>query len=491
MKLKLSVVFLLCCVGSSRTSERSEKARVAVIGGGIGGSTAAYFLREELGDDAEILLYEKDRIGGRVATVKVGDRFYESGGSVLHPKNEHIANLTSTLGLNRSKDFPIPLTFGLYDGQDIVFQTHRYPFLSSFLNKLRFLWRYGFDLLNLDPWIDSLLKWYGKIYPAQRRKETYATVYELFHSKSALFDDLVSSTIDDYMTHLGFGDSFRKELARIAMRTNYGQDLDIQAFVGAISLAGAQGGLWSVEGGNFRVAEAALQESKAQWKRNRVTRLAESKSGTGRRFLLTSVDSSGTKADEEFDAVVLAVPCTVAGCGGIEFDVEGIAANLVKFPSTYHRTVANFVKGKLDTRFFGSSDRHNFPDTLYSISEDPLIFMSIARKVPVDYGLNPNDPEKVSDLDVYKIFTPEPLTVHHVNRLFRSHSEFVVVDWMAYPNYDKIAVDVEASLPSFVLDSEGALISVNAIEAAASAIEQSIIGAKNAALLVAKYLGNR
>ena len=49
----------------------------------------------------------------------------------------------------------------------------------------------------------------------------------------------------------------------------------------------------------------------------------------------------------------------------------------------------------------------------------------------------------------------------------------------------------QASLPSFVLDSEGALISVNAIEAAASAIEQSIIGAKNAALLVAKYLGNR
>ena len=52
---------------------------------------------------------------------------------------------------------------------------------------------------------------------------------------------------------------------------------------------------------------------------------------------------------------------------------------------------------------------------------------------------------KVSDLDVYKIFTPEPLTVHHVNRLFRSHSEFVVVDWMAYPNYDTIAADVEVS----------------------------------------------
>ena len=79
MKLNLSAVFLLCCFGLSRTSERAEKPRVAVIGGGIGGSTAAYFIREQLGDDVDIFLYEKDRIGGRVATVKMGDRFYESG----------------------------------------------------------------------------------------------------------------------------------------------------------------------------------------------------------------------------------------------------------------------------------------------------------------------------------------------------------------------------------------------------------------------------
>ena len=49
------------------------------------------------------------------------------------------------------------------------------------------------------------------------------------------------------MTQLGFGKRFTHEIARIAMRTNYGQDLEIHAFVGAISLAGAQDGLWSVQ----------------------------------------------------------------------------------------------------------------------------------------------------------------------------------------------------------------------------------------------------
>ena len=56
-----------------------------------------------------------------------------------------------------------------------------------------------------------------------------------------------------------------------------------------------------------------------------------------------------------------------------------------------------------------------------------------------------SDPKKVSDLDVYKIFTRTPLTELHVDRLFKSHSDFAVVDWLAYPEYDIIPDDVEVS----------------------------------------------
>ena len=64
---------------SANTVLTNQQRRVAVVGGGIGGSTASLFLREELGDDVEIVLFEKDRIGGRLSTVQVGDRFYEAG----------------------------------------------------------------------------------------------------------------------------------------------------------------------------------------------------------------------------------------------------------------------------------------------------------------------------------------------------------------------------------------------------------------------------
>jgi len=487
MEWLLSVILLATLVALIQTSEAASKPRIAVIGGGVGGTTASLFLREELGDDVEITLYEDNRIGGRLDTVEMGGRVYEAGGSVIHPRNMYAANLTQFLGLTRATKFPSSLTFGLYDGNEIVFQTHRYRFFSSWINKFRLFFRYGLDLLTLDPWVDGVLKWYVKIYPAQLAKTTFSSVYDMYHTLSSLFDDLLGSTIGKYLTQLGFGERFKKEIARIAMRTNYGQDLEIHAFVGVISLAGAQDGLWSVKDGNYHIAEKALRHSRANWVKRRVTRVVEPV-GENTTYRVTSTDSEGASNDEHYDAVILAVPCTVHGCGGIAFEVNGIEAKWTKFPHAYHRTVANFVRGKLDTKKFFGVDSLHFPDCLYSVSEEPLIFNSICRQVPVDFGHNPNDPRSVSELDVYKIFTRTPLTKHHIQRLFKSHSEFKIRDWLAYPDYDKIPTDVEESLPSFLLDSKGGLVSINAIEASASAIEQSIIGAKNAALLVTKHL---
>ena len=52
----------------------------------------------------------------------------------------------------------------------------------------------------------------------------------------------------------------------------------------------------------------------------------------------------------------------------------------------------------------------------------------------------------MNDLDVYKIFTQhKPLTQLDVEDLFEYHSEFTVVDWLAYPEYDKIPNDVKVS----------------------------------------------
>ena len=75
------MIILSTVFGLSRTNEpaNTKKPRVAVVGGGVGGTTAAFFLREELGEDVDITLYEQAKIGGRTATVEIGGRFYEAG----------------------------------------------------------------------------------------------------------------------------------------------------------------------------------------------------------------------------------------------------------------------------------------------------------------------------------------------------------------------------------------------------------------------------
>ena len=47
------------------------KARVAIIGAGVGGCSAAYFLRQLAGDSLDIHVYSNGKIGGLEARARV------------------------------------------------------------------------------------------------------------------------------------------------------------------------------------------------------------------------------------------------------------------------------------------------------------------------------------------------------------------------------------------------------------------------------------
>ena len=61
--------------------------------------------------------------------------------------------------------------------------------------------------------------------------------------------------------------------------------------------------------------------------------------------------------------------------------------------------------------------------------------------------------------------------------LFRSIDEILETDWLAYPHYQP-----GAELGSFTLDP--GLYYINTVEAAASAMEMSVLGARNVVNLV-------
>lgn len=72
---------------------------LAIVGGGIGGSTVAHQLRKIFGSQLSTLdVYEDGNIGGRLQTVTVNGNEYEAGGAIIHPANEHMVNFAKLLG---------------------------------------------------------------------------------------------------------------------------------------------------------------------------------------------------------------------------------------------------------------------------------------------------------------------------------------------------------------------------------------------------------
>lgn len=70
----------------------------AIVGAGIGGTSCAFFLRQLLGDSANITVFEMGHVGGRLATIEMAGFRYEAGGSIIHQKNQLMKNLTKAMG---------------------------------------------------------------------------------------------------------------------------------------------------------------------------------------------------------------------------------------------------------------------------------------------------------------------------------------------------------------------------------------------------------
>lgn len=124
----------------------------AIIGGGIGGTSCAYFLRSLFGDNALIDLYEAENVGGRLSSVPFGDRNYEVGGSIIHSRNRYMTSFLSLFKLTR-RESSRESYFGLYNGNDFVFEESSWQIVTLY----KLLRRYHFGFWKLKNHIDHML----------------------------------------------------------------------------------------------------------------------------------------------------------------------------------------------------------------------------------------------------------------------------------------------------------------------------------------------
>lgn len=296
---------------------------------------------------------------------------------------------------------------------------------------------------------------------------------------------------------LGWNKELVDDLVCAAMRVNYGQDNQIDAFTAFVSLAGMQDGyLWSVIGGNYQIPKRALEYSNATYHVAKVTKVTRREDGKYlmeyqpveyTSFLerdLTQVNDMST----EFDVVIVAHALNLSKVQFINFP-QSIYTDATK--TSYHRTVATFIKGNPNAKLFGYSDKQyplDYPLTVLTnaMKDSPVDFNSVSRNIPTT--VTEKEAKKyykpLSELptQVYKVFSKDRLSVTELSKMFISIESIAIKDWMAYPHYNP-----PQECPPFVLDNEG-LFYINGIEKAASAMEMSAIGAKNVSLLAKEYI---
>ena len=214
--------------------------------------------------------------------------------------------------------------------------------------------RYGIEsALKLEHFVSNLLTSFATIYEKLDSGRGFRTVEDLLQEMSPVSKsgdvssemmDLTKVTLREKLLEIGVSEIMVDEIVTVASRVNYGQmPAELHAFVGSVGLAGMDGALWAVQGGNKEVVKCASMLAGGRGSRARVVEVEK----VGESFQLTYsfADNQPVKR-EEYDAVVVATPLT-ADVSQIKLPGE------LTFPGHYHTTVATIVQGQLNPEAAG------------------------------------------------------------------------------------------------------------------------------------------
>jgi len=336
---------------------------------------------------------------------------------------------------------------------------------------VKMLWRYGMDVIRVQLQIRSMMKKFKRIYKFQAAEYAFSTPEKLLSSMCEDFPADLTLSIAEHLRNKGFSPPFIDEVVMCGMRTNYGQTTSIQAFVGAVSLAGMTPGLWCVQGGNKRIPEELLsQNPSATHVNSKVTKVTLTTDEGAITYNVESCDKSGDVIKKDYDFVVIATPLHDQ-LSGITF--ENFPNKIGDYTPRFHRTVTTYVDGEPNASTFNLKSG-DFPDTILTCNPD-LYFNSMSRRQTVEDTTN-----KINKSShIYKVFSQLPLTENILAKLFTRIKDVKVRDWLgAYPHYP---ASITAPLPPFELHPQ--LYYLNGIELCSSAMEMSAIAGRNVALI--------
>ncbi|KAF7320038.1 Prenylcysteine lyase [Mycena kentingensis (nom. inval.)] len=444
------------------------KPRIAIIGAGAGGSSAAFWIskakeRSDLDLDSVDVYEKEDWIGGRSTVVyPYGNNSYpavELGASIFISANKNLWRSTDEFNLTR-RDFRDESDgMGIWDGNEMLFTANGGWW--SIWDNIKALWRYGFySPRRAQAVVQEMVAKFLTLYGSETPKWTNIT--EL--SAALEWEELVASTTADFFKAQGVSEQFIGELVEASTRVNYGQNVDqIHALEGTVSLAPA--GASAVDGGNFQIFEQFLNRSGANVYLNTPVQ-SITPDGAGNWVIASS------RGSETYTGVILAAPWHSTN---IQLP-SAIAESIPKQPYVHlHVTHLSTTRATVSPEALGLPPSTKMPAMLLTVrkgnAEPEFNSLSYHGKISEDEW-------------VVKIFSKGRIEDERLSQLFEGQVGWIHrKEWDAYP-----VLPPTTTFPDVKL-SPG-LYYVNSFEPFISTMETETLSSRNIVdLLLQEHFG--
>ncbi|KAI9822572.1 MAG: hypothetical protein M1827_000291 [Pycnora praestabilis] len=408
--------------GKKRPIASDEPAkRVAIIGAGSGGASAAYYLNNfaaESGINVNITVFERSPyVGGRSTTIDVYDEPSEPvevGASIFVNVNRNLVSAAKAFGLiteefggARSQDDSDKL--GVWNSNEFVFTQNEDGYYWWSIAKL--IWKYGWTPIRTQNLMKSTV---GK----------FLMMYEAPHFPFRSLSDVAynlgltavtAATGEQFLKENKIGPPFSTEIIQASTRVNYGQNLGLIHGLETMVCMATDGGM-AIQGGNWRIFDGMLEAADAHVRLN--TRVKEIHRSANRTYdikyirTISSLDVGRIQDEQEnFDSVIIAAP--------LQFTDISISPALSK-------PLDKIPYVNLHVTLFTSP--HKLSATAFNLPEGSSVPSVILTTLPpgVNYGSSENgvgptgffsistlrtltNPSTTRHEYLYKIFSPEPL----------------------------------------------------------------------------------
>ncbi|BGP29569.1 hypothetical protein JCM10296v2_001308 [Rhodotorula toruloides] len=493
-----------CSGKAGRRWNEARPPRVAIVGAGAGGSSAAYFLRhfgdlKGAGLETEVTVYDQsDYVGGRSTVIwpwnddpltsphNASDPPVELGASIFVSANKNLQKARRVFNLQEDAYGGEEGGMAIWDGERFVLEEEKLGW--TWWQKAKLIWRYGRSPFTVRSLVQKTVADFVSLYSPQSVSRGAFTSVSNFTAITGL-QDPASLHADEFFGKQGVADLFTNEIISAATQVNYGTPINRLHGIGALVSLAATGAV-SVRGGNRQIFENFVGRSGARLRLGKnarvqsILKLDAPRSGRAQWVVRTASGvGSGT-----YDAVILAAPFHQTG---IQM-VNSLAPSRIPKQPYVPLYVSFIMTNASATRasYFGLPEKTVMPVEIFGTFTTSSSSKPTFNSLNYLRALSPETSARLGEgtFRVVKMFSDRPLEAEMLDDLFGQGNvaKTVVKRWLAYPKLEPVTREDDLAP---VRPDEG-LYYPNSFERLISTMETATVSSFNAvSLLLNDFFG--